>query len=315
LTQAAETLHRSLAQACQLSTSLGSVQPAATCRLCPAPVRTYAVVEGEAGTVVHKPALVCPAHYNEKDVRRAVRGIAAREQRQQQLRPIKLNCWNGKGGGGKTTTISLVAYGMAIERKMKVLPVDLDDQNDLAAKLLRYSTTVWASQQIGARPMGEPNQTLEQVLASGGCYIRPVNGVDTPITHHTYMARPVTAEALWGPPRVQYPLVRQIPGHAAVVRSIQQSLEPFAVSGEGQAISIIPEKVPLQAIIQFLKTQEDGSSAISLQAIHTSDLGEIHVLYSGKHFDRIKSQVNGSEHASLGALEQRWQGVTQYTAT
>jgi hypothetical protein len=77
---------------------------------------------------------------------------------------------------------------------MTVLPVDLDDQNGLAAKLLRYSTTVWASEQTGTRPMGEPNQTLEQVLASRGCYIRSDDGVDTPITHHTYMARPVTAE-------------------------------------------------------------------------------------------------------------------------
>jgi cellulose biosynthesis protein BcsQ len=84
------------------------------------------------------------------------------------------------------------------------------------------------------------------------------------------------------------------------------------VSGEGQAISIIPEKVPLQAIMQFLKTQEDGSGSITLQAIDTSDLGEIHVPYSGENFDGIQSQVNGSEHVSLGAPEQRWQGITQY---
>eukprot|EP00953_Heterococcus_sp_UTEX-ZZ885_P020937 11712-Heterococcus_DN1.PRE.2 len=258
-----------------VSTSLGSGQPVATtCRLCPAPARTYCTVKGEAGTVVHKHALVCPAHYNEKDVRRAVRGIAAREQHQPQLRPIKLISWLGKGGSTKTTTTNLLGYNMAVERKMNVLVVDVDDQNDLAAKLLRYPTTVWASQQLGARPMGEPNQTLEQVLATGGYYIRSVNGVDTPITHHTYMARPVTDEeiAQWGQSHAQYPLVRQISGHPAVVRSIQQSLEPFAVSGEGQAINIIPEKVPLQAIMQFLKTQEDGSGLISLQAIDTSDL-------------------------------------------
>jgi hypothetical protein len=291
-----------------------SIQSAVTCRLCPAPMHTYTVVEGDAGTVAQRFAFVCTTHYNEKDVRRAVRGIAAREQYQPQLRPIKLCDWMGRGGCTKSTTLNLTAYNMATERKMKVLATDVDDQNDLAAKLLRYSTTVWASQQLGARPVGDPTQTLEQVLASGGCYIRCVNGVDTPITHHTYMARPVTAAetAKWGQQHAQYPLVRQIPGHPAAVRSIQQSLEPFAVSGEGQALPIIPEKVPLQAIIEFLKTQEDGNSSIGLQAINTSDLGEIHVLYSGENFDRVKSQVNGSEHAALGAPEQRWQGIVQY---
>eukprot|EP00953_Heterococcus_sp_UTEX-ZZ885_P027488 14743-Heterococcus_DN1.PRE.6 len=282
--------------------SSGPSAPAApsTCCVvgCTNAVRSYTVLVGNEGADEVRQAPVCATHWNEAHMRQGIPSVEARPKLD---RAVKLVLWLGKGGSTKSTTQMLMAWSMAVERKMKVLSVDLDDQNDLAGMLLRKRVHDWAG------TLGD-DATFDE---EGQFWYRTTEGYDRPITHHDYMARPVTVEEQerWGRGDtygLHHPRVKSF-GGKRTVRSIQESFEAFTDTGDAELLPVVPEQIEVREIMQHLHNRSAGRK---LAGLEPDNLGTIHLLYAGDQFDRIKHKVNTAE--DVGGIAHRWQGAVQY---
>jgi hypothetical protein len=255
--------------------SSGPSAPAAPSTCCVAEctnaVRSYIVLVGNDGAEEVRQAPVCATHWDEAHMRQSIPSV---DERLKLARAIKLVLWLGKGGSTKSTTQMLMAWCMAVERKLNVFSVDIDDQNDLAGMLLRKRVHDWA------QTLGD-DATFDE---EGQFWYKTMEGYDRPITHHDYMARPVTVEEeqRWGRDDsygLHHPRVTSSNGKRAV-RSVQESFEAFAQQGDAE-LPVVPKEIPVRDIMLHL-CANDAQATQELAGLDSNNLGTIHLLYAAE---------------------------------